>query len=254
MQGLMLMGCPLSACGRCGPCAWATLILWAGHSNTPHRQPLIVNMNFLEILEDEDFVQVVHALLTVLVVASTVFTVLIVTLRPQYDPYKDRPEPSTSNDKDGEATARWKPGRTVHVVVLGDIGRSPRMQYHAISIAKHGGRVFLFGYAGRFILIRVASLMLTSYVESEVHPDILSNPLITIIPISPAPSFLRSSTKLLFPVVAPLKALWQALSLYKVLLYRTEPGRWMLVQVSIGFFSTHHQLTSHRTHPRFRLC
>lgn len=34
----------------------------------------------------------------------------------------------------------------VQVVVLGDIGRSPRMQYHALSIAKHGGRVDLIGY------------------------------------------------------------------------------------------------------------
>ena len=36
----------------------------------------------------------------------------------------------------------------VQVVVLGDIGRSPRIQYHAISIAKHGGQVDLVGYQG----------------------------------------------------------------------------------------------------------
>lgn len=29
------------------------------------------------------------------------------------------------------------------VVVLGDIGRSPRMQYHALSLAR---QVFLYGY------------------------------------------------------------------------------------------------------------
>ena len=34
------------------------------------------------------------------------------------------------------------------IVVLGDIGRSPRMQYHAISISKHGGLVDLIGYKG----------------------------------------------------------------------------------------------------------
>lgn len=40
-------------------------------------------------------------------------------------------------------------GKTaVHVLVLGDIGRSPRMTYHALSIAKHGGRVHLIGYLG----------------------------------------------------------------------------------------------------------
>lgn len=36
----------------------------------------------------------------------------------------------------------------VQVLVLGDIGRSPRMQYHALSIAKHGGAVDLIGYHG----------------------------------------------------------------------------------------------------------
>lgn len=38
---------------------------------------------------------------------------------------------------------------SVQVLVLGDIGRSPRMQYHAMSIAKHGGRVDLIGYQGQ---------------------------------------------------------------------------------------------------------
>lgn len=37
---------------------------------------------------------------------------------------------------------------TVQVVVLGDIGRSPRMQYHAISLAKHGHNVDIIGYKG----------------------------------------------------------------------------------------------------------
>lgn len=37
---------------------------------------------------------------------------------------------------------------SVQVVVLGDIGRSPRMQYHAISLARVGVRVDLIGFAG----------------------------------------------------------------------------------------------------------
>lgn len=36
----------------------------------------------------------------------------------------------------------------VVVLVLGDIGRSPRMQYHCLSIAKKGGIVDLVGYEG----------------------------------------------------------------------------------------------------------
>ena len=36
----------------------------------------------------------------------------------------------------------------VTVVVLGDIGRSPRMQYHALSLAGHDFYVDLVGYQG----------------------------------------------------------------------------------------------------------
>eukprot|EP00298_Acanthocystis_sp_HF-20_P005206 c15452_g1_i2.p1 GENE.c15452_g1_i2~~c15452_g1_i2.p1 ORF type:complete len:440 (-),score=158.56 c15452_g1_i2:144-1463(-) len=45
--------------------------------------------------------------------------------------------------------------KSVAVVVLGDIGRSPRMQYHAISLAKSGFNVSLVGY-----------------LDSELHPEI----------------------------------------------------------------------------------
>lgn len=38
--------------------------------------------------------------------------------------------------------------RRVVVLVLGDIGRSPRMQYHCLSIARKGGIVDLVGYEG----------------------------------------------------------------------------------------------------------
>jgi beta-1,4-mannosyltransferase len=68
------------------------------------------------------------------------------------------------------------------------------------------------------------------YTESEIHPDILSNPFIEIVPLVPAPEYLRSSNKLLFPVIAPLKALWQAQSLYVALGYRSGPSLFMLVQ------------------------
>jgi beta-1,4-mannosyltransferase len=36
----------------------------------------------------------------------------------------------------------------VQVVVMGDIGRSPRMQYHALSLVDAGCQVDLIGYAG----------------------------------------------------------------------------------------------------------
>lgn len=95
--------------------------------------------------------------LTFCLVVSTLFSVVLLTLPKEYEAYKDRPLKVTSKDgkkinaksEDAQNLPVWKQGKTVQVVVLGDIGRSPRMQYHALSIAKHGGRVFLIGYQGK---------------------------------------------------------------------------------------------------------
>lgn len=38
----------------------------------------------------------------------------------------------------------------IQILVVGDIGRSPRMQYHGISVAQHGRHVDLVGYKGSF--------------------------------------------------------------------------------------------------------
>ncbi|KAH7392277.1 beta-1,4-mannosyltransferase-like protein [Phaeosphaeria sp. MPI-PUGE-AT-0046c] len=160
-------------------------------------------------------------LLSVGLALSTLFTILLVTLPARYN--KLDHGAIRYVDDDGKELERipadrkepidTKTGNAVQIVVLGDIGRSPRMQYHALSIAKHGGKVFLIGYQ-----------------ESEIHPDIISNPWIKIIPLSPAPQFLRSSSKLLFPLIAPLKALWQAASLYFALGYSSRPCAFMFVQ------------------------
>ena len=39
--------------------------------------------------------------------------------------------------------------KNVTLVVLGDIGRSPRMQYHALSFAQNGWTVDFVGYDGK---------------------------------------------------------------------------------------------------------
>jgi len=43
--------------------------------------------------------------------------------------------------------------KRVYIVVLGDIGRSPRMQYHAMSFARAGFEVYVFGYGGNLAVI-----------------------------------------------------------------------------------------------------
>lgn len=84
-------------------------------------------------------------LLTVVLVASTALTTLLLCLPSQYR----RGSPPRASDKPIDAS-KLEPEVSVQVLVLGDIGRSPRMQYHAISIAKHGGRVDVIGYQGMF--------------------------------------------------------------------------------------------------------
>ncbi|KAK4652232.1 mannosyltransferase [Podospora pseudocomata] len=107
----------------------------------------------------------------------------------------------------GHTTGKGVP---VHILVLGDIGRSPRMTYHALSIAKHGGKVKLIGY-----------------LETSPHPDILTNPNITLISLPTPPPRPPSVPFLLF---APIKVIFQILHLSYLLLYLLPPSAWLLVQ------------------------
>jgi beta-1,4-mannosyltransferase len=79
-------------------------------------------------------------LLTLAVIVSTTLTLLLLIWPSRYVRHSPpKATPSGSADE---------PKISVQVLVLGDIGRSPRMQYHAMSIAKHGGRVGVIGYKG----------------------------------------------------------------------------------------------------------
>jgi beta-1,4-mannosyltransferase len=123
---------------------------------------------------------------------------------------------------------------SVQIVVLGDIGHSPRMQYHALSIAKHGGQVSIVGYQG---LIQAANMTSKSYAdglraESTPNQELLQHERISIVALPPAPAFLRTSNKYLFPFLAALKLANQTWYLWSALAYRSPPSRWMLVQVS----------------------
>ncbi|KAI9674204.1 MAG: mannosyltransferase [Caeruleum heppii] len=155
-------------------------------------------------------------ILSAILFCSTAFTILLLTLPSRHThAYKEPPGAAPLKEPgDKDASELHTPTKaSVQVLVLGDIGRSPRMQYHALSIAKHGGRVDLIGYR-----------------ESDPHPDLVSNPHVSIVPIPPPPPLLRSGHGLLFIVLGPLKVIWQVWSLWMILGYRTEPARWLLVQ------------------------
>lgn len=86
------------------------------------------------------------------------------------------------------------------------------------------------------IRVRIFSLILFSsqfdaniHVESTLHPGLINNPLINIVPLPPPSPLLRLSA-LPFILAGPIKVIWQILSLLYVLCYRTKPARWLLVQ------------------------
>jgi beta-1,4-mannosyltransferase len=70
------------------------------------------------------------------------------------------------------------------------------------------------------------------WIESDPHPDIVSNPNITIVPLRPHPAILQTSNKLLFTIFGPLKVLFQVAYLWQCLAYTTAPSRWIIVQVA----------------------
>lgn len=77
-------------------------------------------------------------LISIAFYASTALTLAIILLAPS------RYTPQPASEKDGPEN----PKTTVQILVLGDIGRSPRMQYHALSVARGGGQVDIIGYHG----------------------------------------------------------------------------------------------------------
>ncbi|TAQ86451.1 hypothetical protein B7494_g5227 [Chlorociboria aeruginascens] len=161
-------------------------------------------------------------LLTLAVLASTTLTILLLLFPTRYIKHSP-PKASGTN----------APKVSVQVLVLGDIGRSPRMQYHAMSIAKHGGRVDLIGYHGilpvQWQMYNQANTNIKHKLDSAVHPEISKNPLITIVPLAAPPKILKAKI-LPFIIAGPLKVLWQITTLFHTLSYRIKPARWLLVQ------------------------
>ena len=102
-----------------------------------------------------------------------------------------------------------------HVLVLGDIGRSPRMQNHALSLARKNIAVDLIGYT-----------------DSELHPEIVQNKYkyLKVHAISKPPSFLQTDSKALFVIFGPLKVFFQFCTLWMILGHRVRPARTLLVQ------------------------
>ncbi|KAJ1873593.1 mannosyltransferase [Coemansia sp. RSA 990] len=103
-------------------------------------------------------------------------------------------------------------GKRIAVLVLGDIGRSPRMQYHALSLAQAGHHVDLIGYAG------------TQPIEA-----IRSHARITVWHVA-IPRQLSVASRTMLLVLGPIKVMYQILLLLWLLLVSIQKPRYILVQ------------------------
>ncbi|KAH0532169.1 hypothetical protein TsFJ059_000897 [Trichoderma semiorbis] len=100
----------------------------------------------------------------------------------------------------------------IQILVVGDIGRSPRMQYHALSVAKHGRKVDIVGYK-----------------ETARHPDLIGNPNVTVYPLAPPPEWIAWET-LPFFLNIPCKVIQQFWTLFATLMYTAPPAQWIIIQ------------------------
>jgi beta-1,4-mannosyltransferase len=102
----------------------------------------------------------------------------------------------------------------VTVVVLGDLGRSPRMRYHALALADCGVEVDLIGYAGSALPRALCD-----------HPRIRCH----LMPSTPL-QFLDHLKNSLFPAVALARIVVQAVRLLRLLLFVVGKPDAVLVQ------------------------
>ncbi|THH11353.1 hypothetical protein EW145_g704 [Phellinidium pouzarii] len=103
--------------------------------------------------------------------------------------------------------------RSVAIIVLGDVGRSPRMMYHAESFAKARFQTYLVGYTG--------STPISSLERLNVQ----------LVHLSEIPSAFK---RLPFLLLAPLKIALQVYTiLYVLSVYIPHPPEYIMVQVRI---------------------
>nr|XP_045017625.1 chitobiosyldiphosphodolichol beta-mannosyltransferase isoform X1 [Jaculus jaculus] len=108
----------------------------------------------------------------------------------------------------GRRRRRARAAAHVLVVVLGDVGRSPRMQYHALSLAKHGFAVTLLGF-----------------LNSKPHNELLQSDRIRLVPLTELKS-LRAGPRVLQYGV---KVVYQAVHLLWKLMGR-DPATYIFLQ------------------------
>src|SRR5687768_3546993 len=107
------------------------------------------------------------------------------------------------------------PVKRATVLVLGDLGRSPRMLNHASSLAAHGWHVDLVGYSGAALPAAIGGCQ-----QIRVH----------ILADSASPGTARSSSRLRYALRAGVRAASLGWSLGHLLLFQVGHPAVILVQ------------------------
>jgi len=133
--------------------------------------------------------------------------------------------------------------RSVAILVLGDIGRSPRMMYHAKSFAENNFETDLIGYHGVFpsqVLSHLALISLRVHVlGSKPIPALERLPKLRLRYLPDSPTAFR---RLPFILAGPLKVLHQIFAILIVLVFLIRvPPEFILVQVR-PTYQGHHKL------------
>ena len=110
--------------------------------------------------------------------------------------------------------------RHIVVIVLGDIGLSPRMQYHALSCLEHGHRVTLVGYTGEKLIPMLRESDQRWRVDGHQNHDCQSRLKTIRMEVPVPPKFLR---QYLQPIYLLLRLLGLVYSLTRTL-FLIVPG------------------------------
>jgi hypothetical protein len=110
-------------------------------------------MSYFEALSiiNGDSLSIVRMLSALILV--TCFTIILFSLPSRHQAKRRKGRSHQVDSSTKHSNDRSVSPVDVQILVLGDIGRSPRMQYHATSIAKHGGQVQLIGYCGTWFYL-----------------------------------------------------------------------------------------------------
>ncbi len=134
-------------------------------------------------------------------------------------------------------------GKSVAVLVMGDLGRSPRMQYHTYSFAQQGLHVDFIGYEGTSWPIFLMEQRSTNHPPPPKHKNNTGERLrdevefhggITQHRLRQLPRMPRA----LFLLYAVLKVLLLLLQLLWVLLFKIQKPSLILVQVRFSSLLT----------------